>query len=693
MAFQPRVIKQNRGSSGEGIWIIKLKAGNYCAEFGERSCTDDEELELMEANDNHTEMHTVGEFIEFCVNGRTQKSGEWTSKGVGKYLEGGKEAGGQLVDQRFCPRIVEGELRYNQIGDGLVGIIHKKPAEGGISAVGGTGSIYTYYGPDEPKFKTLTDNFLSKDLPFVMPALDLASEPLPLWWTTDFILSSPEGTPTEDEKWIVGEFNCSCVGISKCLAAYCKDDTPTASYSDISAEDLEAAEKYGLMMGEKALGMLTPKTAASAAAPAAAPAASFPSAGPVDISSLTRVAKDDLGLKDQPASPKFKGCLAEIYVRDAPYGGADKSSNGHRYDSIPFANGMISAGMSCQLVHYVHDEHDLFFNVMKGFDALIVRCNPGQIKADGGDQGKFDNAMRELRKGGMQIWPSPDVMEFMGAKDALTKVAKMNIGLEDTLAYYTPDEFKDGFKKTMAFQPRVIKQNRGSSGEGIWIIKLKEENYCSSFGERSCSDDEVLQLMEANDNHSETHTVAEFIEFCINGRTATSGEWTSKGVGKYLEGGKEAGGQLVDQRFCPRIVEGELRYNMVGTKCVGIIHKKPKEGGISAVGGTGSVYTFYGPDEAKFATLTKNFLETDLPRVMPALGLPDEPIPLWWTTDFILSSPEGTPEAEEKWIVGEFNCSCVGISKCLPAYCKEDTPNACYDDIPAEEKEDAKKMS
>ena len=29
-----------------------------------------------------------------------------------------------------------------------------------------------------------------------------------------------------------------------------------------------------------------------------------------------------------------------------------------------------------------------------------------------------------------------------------------------------------------------------------------------------------------------------------------------------------------------------------------------------------------------------------------------------------------TPKRQdEKWIVGEFNCSCVGISKCLPAYC------------------------
>merc|ERR1712187_647740 len=152
------------------------------------------------------------------------------------------------------------------------------------------------------------------------------------------------------------------------------------------------------------------------------------------------------------------------------------------------------------------------------------------------------------------------------------------------------------------------------------IIKLKEGNYCASFGERSCADDEVLELMEANDPHSETHTVAEFIEFCIHGRTDTSGEWTSKGVGKYLEGGREAGGQLVDQRFCPRIVEGELRYNLIGPKVMGIIHKKPKEGGISAVGGTGSIYTYYGHNEPKFATLTKNFLERDLDLIMPALG-------------------------------------------------------------------------
>merc|ERR1719394_1420976 len=335
----------------------------------------------------------------------------------------------------------------------------------------------------------------------------------------------------------------------------------------------------------------------------------------------------------------------------------------------------------------MHEEHDTFFEVVKSFDALVVRCNPGQIKADGGDQGKFDDGMRGLRKLGIQVWPSPDVMEFMGAKDALCKIATLNIGLEDTLAYYDDAAFKAGFKKTMAFQPRVIKQNRGSSGEGIWIIKLKSGNYCKTYGERSCADSEVLELMEACDNHAETHTVGEFVEFCVNGRTAKSGKWDTIGTGKYLEGGKAAGGQLVDQRFCPRIVEGEVRMNMIGDTCTGIIHKKPKAGGISAVGGTGSIYTFYKPDAPEFANLMGDFVGKDLPSLMKNLDLESEPLPLWWTSDFINADPgkPGTPCTIDKWIVGEFNCSCVGISKCLPACCTADAKNAGFYDMSVKE--------
>merc|ERR1719251_856539 len=191
--------------------------------------------------------------------------------------------------------------------------------------------------------------------------------------------------------------------------------------------------------------------------------------------------------------------------------------------------------------------------------------------ANGGDQQKFDKAMTEVASK-IPVWPTPANMELMGAKDALTKIKDKDFGLPDTLGYYSPEEIREGFPKTIAFQKRVVKQNRGSAGEGIWIIELKDKNYCSKYGERSAGMEEMLVCKEANDNHIEEHSVAQFIEWCENGRTDKSGEWTSKGTGKYFEGGKEAGGQMVEQRFCPRISEGEARFVMIGRKLYRVEH-------------------------------------------------------------------------------------------------------------------------
>merc|ERR1719420_1471159 len=133
----------------------------------------------------------------------------------------------------------------------------------------------------------------------------------------------------------------------------------------------------------------------------------------------------------------------------------------------------------------------------------------------------------------------------------------------DTAAYYTPAELEAGFKKTCAFQPRVIKQNRGSAGEGIWLCWLEDKEYCKGYGDASLADGDKLKLMEMNDNHVEYHTVGEFLAFCVNGPGGDAGEWSSVFPGKYLEGGVEAGSQLVDQRLLPRITEGEVRMLMV----------------------------------------------------------------------------------------------------------------------------------
>merc|ERR1712070_561422 len=323
----------------------------------------------------------------------------------------------------------------------------------------------------------------------------------------------------------------------------------------------------------------------------------------------------------------------------------DKDKTGFRYDSTPIANGCIKAGASCELISYNPDKHEEFAEKIKGYDGVIVRINPGQLSQTGvrpGAQMMFDKLMMEVVASGCPVWSSPAVQCQLGAKDALVCIKDLSCGLPDTLAYYTPEELKVGFKKSCAFQPRVIKQNRGSAGEGIWLCWLQDKPYCKNYGDALLKDSDKIKLMEMNDNHVEYHTVGEFIEFCVNGPT------------------KKAGGQLVDQRLLPRIVEGEVRMLMVKDTLFQIIHKKPTEGGMSAVGGISS-YTFYEPNDPKYADLKKKFVDTDIPQLLKALGLEDQPLPLLWTGDFI--PLDGEEPGSTEYVVGEFNCSCVGISK------------------------------
>ncbi|KAH8052609.1 hypothetical protein JL722_10163 [Aureococcus anophagefferens] len=249
----------------------------------------------------------------------------------------------------------------------------------------------------------------------------------------------------------------------------------------------------------------------------------------------------------------------------------------------------------------LYDQHDAFAMDIEQYDALIVRINPGQLSQIPGVEGvqaKFDALMNKFVASGRPVWSSPGVQTKMGAKDALCKIANMGCGLVDTLAYYDEATLDKEFRKTCAFQPRVIKQNRGSAGEGIWLCWLQGKPYCTNYGDASLGDNDKLKLIEMNDSHTEYHTVKEFLTFCVHGPDhPAAGTWTSTFPGQYLKGGVAAGGQLVDQRLLPRISEGEVRVLMSGDTCQMIIHKMPEGGGLSAVGGQ-AAYTFYKPEAA-----------------------------------------------------------------------------------------------
>jgi len=338
-------------------------------------------------------------------------------------------------------------------------------------------------------------------------------------------------------------------------------------------------------------------------------------------------------LKQQPFNPSRKVVFFEVE------GGTDKGKDGHRRDTIPFCNSLIEKGVHAEWAWYKDADHDALFERYKDFDGFVPRINPatdGQYEGVTNAQAKV--FLDRLAKKSLAM-PHLDVMQKMGAKDALVKINDLSVGLEDTYAYYNVQSWHDNFMKVMDLgHTRVIKQNRGSQGEGIWIVKFDDPNTTK------CTKDTVLHLMEAYDNHVEKMTAGEFMKFCE----------------QYIVG---ENGQLIDQRFCPRIIEGEVRVLFFYKTPIEVVHKVPAEGGLSATLSSGAKYTSYRVDHPKFKNLLDDFIGEDLPKIMPRLGMENTPLPLIWTGDFILGDKDN--KGNDTYVIGEFNCSCVGVTKQL----------------------------
>mmetsp|Transcript_3246 Transcript_3246/g.11765 ORF Transcript_3246/g.11765 Transcript_3246/m.11765 type:complete len:374 (+) Transcript_3246:341-1462(+) len=343
-------------------------------------------------------------------------------------------------------------------------------------------------------------------------------------------------------------------------------------------------------------------------------------------------------LLPQPLHPQGRMFIVECR------GGTDKGVDGHRHDTIPIANELISVGWWCQPIFYSDAEHDRVKERLLSADGFISRVNPGSYS--GVTMEWLEQLLTELAEQYNKVaMPHPKLTSTMGSKDALVKVRNLSCGMQDTYAYYDVKSFKENFPRSLARGlPRVLKQNRGSQGEGIWVCKLRQEldvGYGTAAA-NAIDDATELELTEACDNHKEIMPLGKFMSFCE----------------QYLD----HRGLLVDQRFLPRIVEGELRVNMIYDTPIEIIMKKPMEGGISATLKSGALYECYDPKNPKFARLLEMFL-ADLPNLMSALGMPGTPLPLIWAADFILG--EKNQEGEDTYYLGEFNCSCVGIAKQL----------------------------
>ncbi|MFJ7951859.1 Cj0069 family protein [Lysinibacillus sp. NPDC096418] len=312
-------------------------------------------------------------------------------------------------------------------------------------------------------------------------------------------------------------------------------------------------------------------------------------------------------------------------------GGSDKGSDGHRKDTMPMVDALKERGQDAEVIFFDVTKKDEIFNYVKQNGvAYVSRINPGNLQ----HEVEYFEMLRDLCTAGVIGMPHPDAMIGYGSKDVLSKLVSTNLVPDDTFAYYTIEAFKAQFPKALAITERVLKQNRGSTGEGIWRVKLVEP---LAEGVNEVPLDAQIKCTEAKDNHVEYWKLGEFMSFCEQYITGTNG-------------------MLIDMRFLPRITEGEIRLFMLRDKPVHVVHKKPanSEDAFSATLFSGAQYRYDSPEE--WEELVQNFL-TSLPQVRNLLG--NYALPLIWTADFMLDTDES---GEDCYILGEMNCSCVGFT-------------------------------
>ena len=97
-----------------------------------------------------------------------------------------------------------------------------------------------FYPPDAPQYAE-TKKKLEGEVELYLEALGLGMDSLPLLWAVDFI-------PIKDHKFplTIGEFNCSCLGISAFLKAR------GGTLSQCSVENIAAGQEMCNFIGEKA---------------------------------------------------------------------------------------------------------------------------------------------------------------------------------------------------------------------------------------------------------------------------------------------------------------------------------------------------------------------------------------------------------------------------------------------------------
>ena len=265
-------------------------------------------------------------------------------------------------------------------------------------------------------------------------------------------------------------------------------------------------------------------------------------------------------------------------------------------------------------------------------DGVLVWVDPLH---DGKTRAVLDLVLRDVARRGPWVSAHPDVILAMGVKEVLHRTKQLGWGT-DTHVYRSPRDFREAFPpRLMASGPRVLKQNRGNGGQGVW----KVERLAALRGEAA-----AVQVLQARRGSvPEELTLPDFMTRC--------------------EAYFGSDGCIVDQPFQARLPEGMIRCYMAADKVVGFGHQlikalipPPPEGVDSEAAQPGP--RIMHPASAEPFQRLKHKMETLwTPQMVEILGLDPASLPIIWDADFLLGPRDAA--GEDTCVLCEINVSSV----------------------------------
>lgn len=291
-------------------------------------------------------------------------------------------------------------------------------------------------------------------------------------------------------------------------------------------------------------------------------------------------------------------------------------------------------GVSAEPAVYADDMREEVREQLLRCDGVVVWVDPIAV---GGDRSQLDPMLREVAAAGVWVSTHPDVILKMGVKEVLVRTRELGWG-SDTHLYDTVEQFRERFPARLAAAgPRVLKQNRGNGGIGVWKVELAER------GSNARPDSIVRALHAFRGSVEKELPLGEFMQKC---------EVFFAGVGR-----------IIDQAFQPRLPEGMIRCYLTHDRVVGfgqqlvraLMPAPPADAGPEAAEPGPRV--MYGAAEAAFQALRAK-LETEwVPGLQRILDIETHALPVIWDADFLLGPR--TAAGADTYVLCEINVSAV----------------------------------